>query len=395
MNVYTEMAKYPVFSIGDLNTLTNNEKTSYSQLNRLMKKGLIKKVRNNIYSVVNPTTGLIVATRYQIACAITNTAYLSHRSAFEYYGLTNQAFYEIYVSSETKFNHFEYDNVHYKYVNSRMREGVVEARNTSGVRITDLERTVIDSIRDYNKIGGFEEVLNEEMLEKREVINDTIKRYMRSQGYSMNPKTKNPHSLDSRVYSYQGASGNKDNIKIEINYSLRSHILEAKERAIITEHFLSKYKVNSLAPLEIYGSKINALLSRAAARDLYDTRNMIRFGIFDESEKEMLKKCVVFYAAISAKDINKTFDIKAIDSITNQKIKRELLPVIKRENDFELKSAKKLVKEYISELMILEKEEKEFLERFENGEYIPELLFDDKKILDRIKNHPMALWKTR
>ena len=160
MDVYTEMAKYPVFSIGDVNTLTNNEKTSYSQLNRLMKKGLIKKVRNNIYSVVNPTTGLIVATRYQVACAITNTAYLSHRSAFEYYGLTNQVFYEIYVSSETKFNHFEYDNVHYKYVNSRMREGVVEARNTSGVRITDLERTVIDSIRDYNKIGGFEEVLN-------------------------------------------------------------------------------------------------------------------------------------------------------------------------------------------------------------------------------------------
>lgn len=45
--------------------------------------------------------------------------------------------------------------------------------------------------------------------------------------------------------------------------------------------------------------------------------------------------------------------------------------------------------------MILEKEEKEFLKRFYNGEYIPELLFKDKKILDRIKNHPMALWKTR
>ena len=160
MDVFTELAKYPVFTIDDVKKLTDNEKTAYSQLDRLMKKELVKKVRKNIYSVVNPTTGQLVATRYQIACAITDTAYISHHSAFEYYGLANQVFYEVYVSSETRFNHFEHDHVTYKYVASRMKEGIVEAKNTTGVRITDLERTVIDSIRDFNKIGGFEEFLN-------------------------------------------------------------------------------------------------------------------------------------------------------------------------------------------------------------------------------------------
>lgn len=160
MDVYTELARYPVFAIDDVKKLTDNEKTAYSQMNRLMKKGLVKKIRKNIYSAVNPATGLIVATHYQIACAITNTAYISHHSAFEYYGFANQVFYEVYVSSETKFNHFDYDHVTYKYVASRMKEGVVEAKNTTGVIITDLERTVIDSIRDFNKIGGFEELIN-------------------------------------------------------------------------------------------------------------------------------------------------------------------------------------------------------------------------------------------
>lgn len=160
MDVYNQLAKYPVFTINEVEKLTGNSKTAYSQLDRLMKKGLIKKVRKNIYSVVNPVTGQIVATRYQIACAVTDTAYISHHSAFEYYGLANQVFYEVYVSSETKFNAFEYEHVTYKYVASRMQEGIVEAKNTTGVRITDLERTVIDSIRDYNKIGGFEELLN-------------------------------------------------------------------------------------------------------------------------------------------------------------------------------------------------------------------------------------------
>jgi hypothetical protein len=60
-----------------------------------------------------------------------------------------------------------------------------------------------------------------------------------------------------------------------------------------------------------------------------------------------------------------------------------------------LEPAKNLVKEYISDLMVLTKEEKEFLNKFESGEYIPELLFQDEKIIERVRNHPMALWKTR
>lgn len=160
MDLFFELAKLPVFTINEVKQFTDNEKTAYSQLYRLIKKGKVKKIRKNIYSVVNPTTGQLVANQYQIACAITPTSYVSHHSAFEYYGYANQVFYEVYVSSETKFNHFEYDQVTYKYVAPRMEEGVVQAKNTTGVRLTDLERTVIDSIRDFNKIGGFEELLN-------------------------------------------------------------------------------------------------------------------------------------------------------------------------------------------------------------------------------------------
>lgn len=286
------------------------------------------------------------------------------------------------------------DILEYLNTNRILKEGLALKGGTAiNLTIFNLLRLSVDIDLDYLITSS-----REEMLESRGVINSTIDRYMISQGYSKNSRTKNPHSLDSWVYDYMGASGNKDNIKIEINYSLRSHVLEAEERPIITEHFSSVYKLKSLAPLEIYGSKINALLSRAAARDLYDVRNMIHFGLFDESEEEMLRKCVVFYAAISARDknsINKTFDTTAIDLITNQKIKRDLFPVIKRKDDFELESAKKLVNEYISDLMVLTKEEKEFLDKFEIGEYVPELLFEDKEILERIRNHPMALWKTR
>ncbi len=48
MDVLTELAKYPVFTIDDVKKLVGNEKTAYSQLDRLMKKDLVKKIRKNI-----------------------------------------------------------------------------------------------------------------------------------------------------------------------------------------------------------------------------------------------------------------------------------------------------------------------------------------------------------
>ena len=43
--------------------------------------------------------------------------------------------------------------------------------------------------------------------------------------------------------------------------------------------------------------------------------------------------------------------------------------------------------------MKLTPEEKEFLDRFEKNEYRLELLFEEKEIIKRLENHPMALWK--
>ncbi|MDD2402813.1 MAG: nucleotidyl transferase AbiEii/AbiGii toxin family protein [Clostridia bacterium] len=283
------------------------------------------------------------------------------------------------------------DVLEYININPLLRESLALKGGTAiNFTIFNLPRLSVDIDLDYLKANS-----RDEMLENRQVINFVIDRYMISQGYLKSSKTKTPYSLDSWVYEYMSAGGNKDNIKLEINYSLRAHVLPAEERSIITEYFTSKYKVNSLAPIEIFGSKINALLSRAAARDLYDTRNMIKFGLFDEGEETLLRKCVVFYAAISAKTINKTFDTKIIDLINEHKIKTDLLPVIRKRDGFDLNSAKKIVKEYINDLMVLTKEEIKFLDKFENNEYIPELIFDDPEMLSRIKNHPMALWKTR
>lgn len=283
------------------------------------------------------------------------------------------------------------DILEYFNTNPLLQESLALKGGTAiNLTIFNLPRLSVDIDLDYIKTDS-----RDEMLANRDILNSIIERYMVSQGYKKSPKTKTPHSLDSWVYEYTNVAGNRDNIKLEINYSLRAHIFPTIDRPILTEHFSSEYKVKSLAALEIFGSKFNALLSRAAARDLYDIGNMIKFGLFDESEHDLLRKCIVFYAAISAKDINKTFDTKAIDNLTKHKIKTDLLPVIRRKEVLDLESTKRTVKSYINDLMTLTPSETEFLERFENKEYVPELLFEDPNILNRIRNHPMALWKTK
>ena len=120
---------------------------------------------------------------------------------------------------------------------------------------------------------------------------------------------------------------------------------------------------------------------------------MIFYGLFDESEYELFRKCIIFYASISAEVVNKTFDTSAIERLNFQKIRRDLFPVLRKKDNFNLEERKKEAKKFISELMILTPQEKEYLNAFECKEYKPELLFIDEKILNNIQNHPMAVWK--
>ena len=235
----------------------------------------------------------------------------------------------------------------------------------------------------------------EEMLKVRAIITEMVSRYMMANRYALNPHSKSRHSLDSWVYSYTNAGGNVDNIKIEINYSLRSHIFDSVLRPIVTSVPETELMVNTSVPSELFAAKLNALMNRGAVRDLYDINNMIRFGLFDESEYEELRKNTVFYAAISAETINKDFKTDAIDDITFTKVKRDLFPVIAKKEKFDLEQRKGSAKLFIRELMILTDKEKEFLDRFEKKEFRLDLLFKDEKVIERLENHPMVIWKMR
>ena len=254
--------------------------------------------------------------------------------------------------------------------------------------IFKLPRLSVDIDLDYCR-----QTSREGMIEERARINERIQRFMAASDYHLSEKSKHYHSLDSFVYTYMNCGGMNDNIKIEINYSLRAHVLPLERRNIETMGVFPTVAVNSIAAIEIYGSKIVALLSRAAARDLYDVNNMILSGMFGVKDKTILRKCALFYFAVGGKEIPESFAFDRLETITHLKIRTDLFPVIRKDDKFDLEAAQKRVKEYLEDLLIPTENELEFLQAFRHKNYSPDLLFDDAGIVERLKNHPMALWK--
>lgn len=277
-----------------------------------------------------------------------------------------------------------------KYLNEEeyLREHLLLKGGTAiNLTIFELPRLSVDIDMDYTPNDA-----KEGMLESREKITALIKTYMADEGYQLSEGSRFMHSLDAFYYRYINAGGNRDMIKIELNYSLRAHILEPVSRRILPEAFDDGMMIRMVAPMEIFAAKGNALINRAAARDLYDWGNMIQEKLFEE-DRDMFRKCFAFYATISAETVNRNFDTSAIDSLNFDRIRRDLFPVLNERDNFKLEERQQQAKDYIDRLMQLTEREEEYMDRFISKEYMPELLFDDKEIIERIQRHPMALWK--
>lgn len=254
--------------------------------------------------------------------------------------------------------------------------------------IFNLPRLSVDIDMDFS-----ENLPREEMLVVRKRITERIGKYMVSSGYQLSQRSKTYHALDSFVYEYQNAGGMKDNIKIEINYMLRCHVLQPVRRTVNLPWLEQELTVLSVDPLEIYSSKIVALLNRAAPRDLYDIYTMIQYGLFDETQESLLKKCVMYYCAIGSDSVPEAFNYENISNVSQQRIKTDLIPVLRRGAWFDANHAHEQVATYLRGLLIPDEMELSFWQAFAQKEYRPELLFQNQEILDRIKHHPMAIWK--
>lgn len=283
------------------------------------------------------------------------------------------------------------DVLQYIAQNDKLNDCLVLKGGTAiNLTVFEMPRLSVDIDLDFHR-----DCTLDGMLQHRAVINAEILAYMSSQGYSLSPSTKNPHSLDSWVFFYHNSAGNRDNIKIEINYSMRQHIFIPQKREIRVS-FLSNINIRTLHPMELFGSKIKALIERHTCRDLYDVYNLLHSDLILTVDISLLRKIVVFYLAVGGnKKLSKEYDLSSIKQIKFSQIRATLLPMLRKGESFDFETAKVEVIEFLERLLSFTDTETAFIDYFVAKQYRPELLFNDDVIIANIRNHPMAHWKVR
>ena len=135
-----------------------------------LKSNTYKKIRNNLYALVDPSTNDIYSTKFEIASKISQTSFVCYHSALECYGLANQIFGDVLVGSLTRFNNFVFNDDEFIYKSVKNVKFVNDVVS-EGIRVSSLEKTIIDCIDDMDLAGGIEEVLN--ALEQIKYVNES------------------------------------------------------------------------------------------------------------------------------------------------------------------------------------------------------------------------------
>ena len=162
MELYKELAVKGCFSREDVIQFTGSENSARWKIQNYLKKGFIERIRRDLYAVISLETNQPIPSRYRIASCIAKDSCVSHHSAFEYYGYANQVFNTVYFSAKGRFTSFRYNGV--TYIQTPWKGDVEVYETSSGIRVTSVERTVIDSVADPKIAGGMEELLRCLML---------------------------------------------------------------------------------------------------------------------------------------------------------------------------------------------------------------------------------------
>lgn len=229
----------------------------------------------------------------------------------------------------------------------------------------------------------------EKMLADRGHLQRQLPKLAEAQGYKVDAYLKE-YLLDTFQLKYENVFRAPDNIKVEINYIAGRVPIDPFEMRKPHDLFeLDPDPVQTLSVNEVYASKVEALIKRHAARDLFDVYQLANTSLVQVSE---LRPRTLFSCCVELPyDFRSELGTNPANPITQKQISDELRPYLRKKAEFDLAEAKKTVGGYCQELFNLETGHRDFLDNlFDKGVYSPELLFPGKI---HLRDHPGIKWR--
>ena len=162
-NLYEEYYARKIFSFNqakkDLNMPSHNLKL---MIYNLKKRGYIGSIKKGLYYII-PFENInreYTVNRFLIGASLLPHYYLSFHTALEIHGISYSSFNMVYISTDNYSKPFEFQGVIYKPVISNITIGI-EEKEIEGfpVKVTNIERTIIDCLNKIEYAGGIEELI--------------------------------------------------------------------------------------------------------------------------------------------------------------------------------------------------------------------------------------------
>jgi predicted transcriptional regulator of viral defense system len=169
MKYYEELSDLEVFDLEEAAQIVGNKNSTKVLLNSYLKKGLVKRVRRDLYCFIGYNDDYN-SNRYLIGSKINSSSYLGYHSAIELHGLSHQVSNFVYVLSDVYFKDFDFEGITYKYSGKGIRKGVHSYKMNKDIKYTNLERSIVDCIDRPIFCGGENEI--EEILKISPILNE-------------------------------------------------------------------------------------------------------------------------------------------------------------------------------------------------------------------------------
>lgn len=176
MNTHEFFAQSPVFTHDEFKKYltaqgTTNPLTQQAILAYHLKKDHIVRIRRGFFASVPPFSQVSASTfpvdPYLIAGRITHDAVLAYHTALDFHGVSYSTYQQFTFLSQVKIRPFTFQQANYHYLpfpqnllNNNNSDFDVHIVNREGldIKVTGLERTMVDALDRPDYAGGWEEI---------------------------------------------------------------------------------------------------------------------------------------------------------------------------------------------------------------------------------------------
>lgn len=186
---------------------------------------------------------------------------------------------------------------------------------------------------DLNCIGAAD---LDTMLAERPKVDQAIEAVCRREGFTVRRVTRDEHAGGKWSLRYESAVGEGGNLELDMNFLLRIPLWQIANG---DSKQIGSYKAQKIPIVDVHelaAGKLAALLSRRAARDLYDAHRLLGAGSLD---REKLRVAFVVYGGVNRKDW-RTVSPKDM-AFETAELKQQLLPLLRTAEAHQLASADK------------------------------------------------------